>query len=561
MEEERLNVVTAPKDSTFQVRINGEIKKTVEEIYARTGITLTDAFNAFIQQSINVEGLPFLVTQNSKDALREQALAMLMMDLKRTEKRSEKEGVAEIDAFESDCMKMINIYSEKEEVIKETKMKKNDSGKNVKLSKIGTADRMMYYVSSGDENSYVNQATLILKEEIKPEEFKKAVGIALNTFKNFKMQIVVQDEILYYKENDAEVPVFPKTDKTYHLGTADTNRYLFRISYDKNELMLSYFHGVTDGIGGTMFLQVILDEYFRIIDAKYAEEQKEHLSEKLKIVDIEDPFAEFAAHKILPLSLPNTKRVFSVQGKGDENESYNAEKYVVSIPRDKVYAFVKENKTTPVAFCMALLASAINKNYEIKKNEHIICMMPANLRPIYQANVCRNFSHVVVIPFKKQYENLAFEQQCANMRADMSALIEKNSMSKMLQQQVLIANFLENNKKPLIERSRRMVRSFMEGADSMCTYEISYMGSVSMPAALKEKVENLSYSHRGCSGFPWVLVYSDDKEMHLEFINYTGNKKLMDSMQEVLREQGFESRVSLSKTEVLDKFVLAEALK
>jgi len=57
-----LSVVMAPKDTTFQVRINSEIKKTVEEIYARTGMTLTDAFNTFIQQSINVEGLPFLVT-------------------------------------------------------------------------------------------------------------------------------------------------------------------------------------------------------------------------------------------------------------------------------------------------------------------------------------------------------------------------------------------------------------------------------------------------------------------------------------------------------------------
>ena len=56
---ETLNVAVAPKDSTFQVRINSEIKKMVEDIYAKAGMTLTDAFNTFIQQSINVEGLPF----------------------------------------------------------------------------------------------------------------------------------------------------------------------------------------------------------------------------------------------------------------------------------------------------------------------------------------------------------------------------------------------------------------------------------------------------------------------------------------------------------------------
>ena len=95
-----LSVAMAPKDTTFQVRINSEIKKAVEEIYARTGMTLTDAFNTFIQQSINVEGLPFLVTQNSKEALKEQALAKLMLDLKKAEERADREGWIDADDLE-----------------------------------------------------------------------------------------------------------------------------------------------------------------------------------------------------------------------------------------------------------------------------------------------------------------------------------------------------------------------------------------------------------------------------------------------------------------------------
>ncbi len=97
-----LNVAMAPKDSTFQVRMNSEIKKEVEEIYAKTGMTLTDAFNTFIQQSLNVEGLPFIVTQNSKEALREQAVAMLMLDLKRAEKRAGEEGWIDADELEKE---------------------------------------------------------------------------------------------------------------------------------------------------------------------------------------------------------------------------------------------------------------------------------------------------------------------------------------------------------------------------------------------------------------------------------------------------------------------------
>lgn len=80
---EYISVATAPKTSTFQMRINPEVKEQVESIYARCGMTLTDAINIFIQQSINVEGMPLVVTQNSKEALKEQAVAILMNELKK----------------------------------------------------------------------------------------------------------------------------------------------------------------------------------------------------------------------------------------------------------------------------------------------------------------------------------------------------------------------------------------------------------------------------------------------------------------------------------------------
>ena len=89
---QELNVATAPKSGTFQMRINPEIKDRVEHIYANCGMTLTDAINTFLQQSINVGGLPFLVTQNSKEALRQQAVAMLMQELKKGEDSAKTEA-------------------------------------------------------------------------------------------------------------------------------------------------------------------------------------------------------------------------------------------------------------------------------------------------------------------------------------------------------------------------------------------------------------------------------------------------------------------------------------
>lgn len=62
--EKNLVVATASKDTTFQMRMNSEIKAELEETYARAGLSLTDAINVFFQQSLNIGGLPFFVAQD-----------------------------------------------------------------------------------------------------------------------------------------------------------------------------------------------------------------------------------------------------------------------------------------------------------------------------------------------------------------------------------------------------------------------------------------------------------------------------------------------------------------
>lgn len=92
------NLTAMPKTSTFQFRINPEVRKQAETVFADCGLTLTEAINIFIQQSINVEGLPFVVTRKSKAAKSEQAVARLMSEIAAGEESAAREGwIAESD--------------------------------------------------------------------------------------------------------------------------------------------------------------------------------------------------------------------------------------------------------------------------------------------------------------------------------------------------------------------------------------------------------------------------------------------------------------------------------
>ena len=72
-----LQVVSAPKDYTFQLRMNSQIKSELEQIFAKCGITLPDAFNIFMQQVLNEGGFPFPIVPDQTEFKKKAALLYL----------------------------------------------------------------------------------------------------------------------------------------------------------------------------------------------------------------------------------------------------------------------------------------------------------------------------------------------------------------------------------------------------------------------------------------------------------------------------------------------------
>ena len=58
------NIVSSAKTDMFRIRINPVLRKQLEDVYGKNGLTLTDAVNVFFQQSLNAGGFPFEVNEN-----------------------------------------------------------------------------------------------------------------------------------------------------------------------------------------------------------------------------------------------------------------------------------------------------------------------------------------------------------------------------------------------------------------------------------------------------------------------------------------------------------------
>ena len=75
------NVVSSPKTDMFRFRINPDVRKEVEAVYEKNGLSLTQAINIFIQQSLNTGGLPFQVTDDNAEMIKAKSMERLMKEL------------------------------------------------------------------------------------------------------------------------------------------------------------------------------------------------------------------------------------------------------------------------------------------------------------------------------------------------------------------------------------------------------------------------------------------------------------------------------------------------
>lgn len=76
------NIISSAKTDMFRIRINPVLRKQLEDVYGKNGLTLTDAVNVFFQQSLNAGGFPFEVNENNAEIIKAKAMARLMKELK-----------------------------------------------------------------------------------------------------------------------------------------------------------------------------------------------------------------------------------------------------------------------------------------------------------------------------------------------------------------------------------------------------------------------------------------------------------------------------------------------
>ena len=95
-------MISLHKTDVFRLRANPAVRNDLEAVYAKNGLTLTDAVNVFFQQSLNAGGFPFAVTEDNAEIVKAKALSRLLKELKQGEDCTE-------DYSEEDAARILGV--------------------------------------------------------------------------------------------------------------------------------------------------------------------------------------------------------------------------------------------------------------------------------------------------------------------------------------------------------------------------------------------------------------------------------------------------------------------
>jgi DNA-damage-inducible protein J len=68
-------VIVVPRSAVLNLRIEPEIKADAEKLFGSFGLTVTDAVNVFLRQSLIRGGFPFEIVRNKPNAVTQAAIA------------------------------------------------------------------------------------------------------------------------------------------------------------------------------------------------------------------------------------------------------------------------------------------------------------------------------------------------------------------------------------------------------------------------------------------------------------------------------------------------------
>ena len=395
--------------------------------------------------------------------------------------------------------------------------------------------------------SNVFRLSATLSDEINREVMQAALDITVRRFPSIAVRLR-RGAFWYYLQ---ELSCAPELRDEYsyplvRMSKEETRRCAFRVIVHGKRVAVEFFHSLTDGNGGLVFLKSLVAEYLQqrygvLIPAEHGVLAR---LEPPKDEELEDCFPKAAA----PISADRREpTAWHLRGTPEKGERTHIT--VFSLASSDVVRQAHAHGVSVTTFICAATMMAIARIQATqvpvqKKRKPIRILLPVNLRTLFPSVTLRNFALYTtpdIVPALGEY---SFQEICDAVKHRMGLDINPKMMG------MKIATNVESEELPIVRVMPLFIKNLVMKAvfdtvgERKSCLSLSNLGVVRVPDAMLPYVERMDFILGVQATAPYncgVITFRD--RMNISFIRNIREPLLERAFFEVLQELGLCAEV------------------
>ena len=352
----------------------------------------------------------------------------------------------------------------------------------------------------------------------------------------------------YYLE---EIPNAPQISEEYsypliHTPFDDVRKCAFRVIHYNNRISAEFFHAITDGNGGLVFLKTLLAEY---ISRKYHVQipAENGVLDRLETPhggELEDSFLKYGGN--VGKSLWD-KNAFHFSGTPEPDGFCTDTTFIMDA--DRIVREAKKRGVTVTALLTAALVKATISAQEHavknpKRRKDVKVLLPVNLRNIFPSRTLRNFALYTIAGVDVRLGEYSFDELCTTIYHQMKLMITEKQLRRHISANISIEKNAIVRVMPLFIKNIAMKTAFNLVGERTSSFSFSNLGVISLPVPMSQYISRMDFVLGVQLHSPYtVAAISYNKTLYMNFIRNIKEPILEYRFWEVLRGIGIHAKV------------------
>lgn len=386
-----------------------------------------------------------------------------------------------------------------------------------------------------------------LKEDIDRECLQSALDVTVRRFPSIAVKLK-RGVFWYYLEEIAHAPKI-QDEKSYPLVRMpfdDIRHCAFRVLIYKKRIAVEFFHALTDGNGGLIFLKTLVAEYLTQKYGVYIPPTDGVLDrlEEPKPEELEDCYPK---HKAIIGKTRNESDSYRIYGDKEEDGFCHVTTFTVR-PCELLELAHKHGVTLTAAIAAIFIRASIDLQYEdIKKPKNmkkVKINIPVDLRRIYNRRTLRNFVLYTTPGVDPRLGDYTLDELCKIVYHKMCLDISEKNMSARIYTNVKDEENMLLKLTPLFLKNIVMKIIFMLVGEKKSALCMSNLGAVKLPSPMDDYVDRLDFVLSVQSTAPYnasIISYKD--ALNISIIRNIKEPRLEKALYRVFKECGIHAKV------------------